>query len=208
MKSLGIFGSSGQAREVLDIAELLGYEEIFFIDASEGEEGISGIRIINEDNIDAMNKISNFIIGVGDGHIRNRIYDKFPKLNYVNIIHPSVLFGRNQKNLIDKTIGNIICAGVCLTNNTAFGNFNLVNINATVSHDCIIESFVTISPGVNISGNVHIKDCSFIGVGAKILPGKSIDEKLVVEKNAVIGAGAVVVKNVAVNTVVKGIPAK
>lgn len=208
MKSLGIFGSSGQAREVLDIAELLDYDEIFLIDSIEGEDRISGLRIINENNMDAMNKISNFIIGIGDGHIRNKIYDKFPKLNYVNIIHPSVLLGRNQKEIIDKTIGNIICARVCITNNIAFGNFNLVNINATVSHDCIIENFVTISPGVNISGNVHIKDRSFIGIGAKILPGKSIGEKLVVEKNTVIGAGAVVVKNVAENTVVKGIPAK
>lgn len=49
---------------------------------------------------------------------------------------------------------------------------------------------------------VHIESGSFIGAGAILLPGVTIGQK------AVVGAGAVVTRNVAKNTVVAGVPAR
>jgi maltose O-acetyltransferase len=49
---------------------------------------------------------------------------------------------------------------------------------------------------------VSIGDRVWIGMGAKILPGVTIGD------NAVVAAGAVVVKDVAANTVVAGVPAQ
>ena len=44
-------------------------------------------------------------------------------------------------------MGVIICAGVRLTNNIKVGNFSILNLNATVGHDTIIEHFVNVAPG-------------------------------------------------------------
>lgn len=207
MKKLGIFGASGLARELLDIAEEVGYKEFVFIDLHEGIESVSGLTIIAEEKVKSLGNID-FVIALGNGALRKKIYEKFPNLNYVNLIHPSVSFGKNQLVKLKKSKGNIYTAGVRLTNNIEIGNFNLFNLNVTIGHDCIIEDYVTISPGANISGNVKLKEGCYIGTGSTVLQGKSISEKLIIGNYSTVGAGAVVVKNVAVNTVVKGIPAK
>ncbi|RYG11419.1 MAG: sugar O-acetyltransferase [Chitinophagaceae bacterium] len=55
--------------------------------------------------------------------------------------------------------------------------------------------------GLEYAYAITIGNDVWIGMGAKILPGVSIGD------NAVIGAGAVVTKNVPANTVVAGVPA-
>ncbi|WP_416141357.1 NeuD/PglB/VioB family sugar acetyltransferase [Lysinibacillus capsici] len=209
MRDIGIFGSSGLAREIADIAISLGYNEVFFIDFEKGFEEISGLKIISEKDILTMEYGEiDFIIGVGEGNVREKIYNKFPNLKYVNLIHPSVTFGNKQRESLMNKKGNIFCAGSRVTNNIDFGDFGLFNLNITIGHDCLIEDFVTISPGANISGNVYIKKGSYIGTGSTILQGKSLNEKLAIGKYATVGAGAVVVKDVPPHTIVKGIPAK
>ncbi len=101
---------------------------------------------------------------------------------------------------IDK--GTIICQNVIITVNARIGKHVHLNFASTIGHDCIIGDFVTISPGVHISGNVTIGDEVFIGTGALIR------EKLTIGKGAVIGMGAVVVKDVPAGVTVVGNPAK
>ncbi len=70
-----------------------------------------------------------------------------------------------------------------------------------------MEDFVTICPGANISGNVKLCEGAFIGANACVLQGNFTDKKII-GRNSVVGAGAVVTKNIAENIIVKGIPAK
>ena len=53
-----------------------------------------------------------------------------------------------------------------------------------------------------VTASVHVERGAWIGAGATILPGVTIGE------NSVVGAGAVVTKDVPANVVVAGIPAK
>lgn len=209
MNKLGIFGASGLAREVADIAEELGYQEIFFIDFSDGIEKISKRKIVSEDKIKSIQEHDiDYVIGIGEGNLRAKIFNRFPGLNYINLMHPSVTMGKSQGEKIKMTKGNIFCAGSRFTNNIVIGNFNLFNLNTTIGHDCYIENFVTISPGANISGNVHIENAAYIGTGSTVLQGKSLSEKLIIGECSIVGAGAVVTKNIEKNKIVKGIPAK
>lgn len=207
MRKIGIFGSSGLAREIADLARELNYKEVFFIDLEKGIDEISGVTIISENEIVQSDDVD-YVIGIGDGKIRKKIYEKFPNLNYVNLLHPSITIGDGLLEKINTSKGNIICAGSRLTNNIEIGNFNFINLNVTVGHDCIIDDFVTILSGANISGNVHLMEGSYIGTGAVILQGKSINEKMVIGEFSTVGAGAVVVKSVESNKIVKGVPAK
>ena len=57
-------------------------------------------------------------------------------------------------------------------------------------------------PTVNISGEVIIDDCVYVGTGAKII------NQLTIGKNSIIGSGAVVVNNLPENCTAVGVPAK
>lgn len=75
--------------------------------------------------------------------------------------------------------------------------------NATIGENCTIMSCVTIGAkeGSN-EGAPIIKSNVYIGTGAKILG------KCTIEDSAVIGANAVVIKNIKANSIAVGVPAK
>jgi acetyltransferase-like isoleucine patch superfamily enzyme len=89
-----------------------------------------------------------------------------------------------------------------LTTNIVAGRHLHVNLNATVGHDCVIGDFVTLAPGVSISGHVTIGDGVEFGTGAVVLPGVTIGD------GAMVGAGAVVTRDVEPGVTVIGMPAK
>jgi acetyltransferase-like isoleucine patch superfamily enzyme len=71
---------------------------------------------------------------------------------------------------------------------------------ASISHDCEIEDYSTITGRVSLPSNVTIRRAAYIGMGAAILNGVEIGER------AVVGLGAVVTKNVLPGDVVIGNP--
>lgn len=106
-----------------------------------------------------------------------------------------------------------------------FGNRVKFGNNVFINHSCILsasggiefEDDVMLAPNVKIAtinhdfnnrhtiytyGKVTIKQNAWIGMGATILPGVTIG------KNAVVGAGSVVTKDVEDNAVVVGNPAR
>jgi UDP-3-O-[3-hydroxymyristoyl] glucosamine N-acyltransferase len=74
------------------------------------------------------------------------------------------------------------------------------NPNATIGHDSILESFVSIKSAATVSGDVHVRSRTLIGAGAIVLQGLSIGA------DATVGAGAVVTRSVPDGVVVKGVP--
>ncbi len=206
---LGIFGASGFSREVLDIAiDTNDQTEIVFIDHEPVAQELFGFSVLDESQIENLVKDEYvFIIGVGDNKVRKTIYNKFQKLNYCNLIHSTATFGYKQKENLKTGIGIVVVAGVRMTNNILIGNFCVFNLNSTIGHDCIIEDFVNLAPGANISGNVHICEGAYIGTNASIIQGTD-SKKIRIGCYSVVGANAVVTNDVPDFTVVKGVPAR
>jgi UDP-perosamine 4-acetyltransferase len=75
-------------------------------------------------------------------------------------------------------------------------------VNSSVSHDCRVGAYVTLSPGAVVCGTVTIGNGAYVGANACIIQGLEIDER------AVVGAGAVVTRNVAADLTVVGVPAR
>lgn len=205
---LAIFGTSGFAREVRDIAVLIGCEEVVFLGTAP-EVPIPGGQVAAEEAVPSLaGEGWVFSIGIGSPQTRKAIRERYPDLRYANLIHPTATFGFGQREELRGRMGNIVCAGVRMTNGILYGNFCIFNLNCTVGHDCIIEDFVTVSPGANVSGNVLLREGSYLGTNSCILQGKTAAEKRTVGCFATVGAGAVVTKNVPDHMVVKGIPAR
>lgn len=208
MKKIGIFGTSGFAREVGDIAFTLGFEPIYVArDQSQADALTFTGEVIMERDIQQL-KEADFAIGIGDNQVRRKVSARYSnQLRFTNLIHPSATFGSGQLAAIADRKGVIVCAGVRFTNNIQIGNFTIFNLNVTVGHDVFCEDFVNIAPGANISGNVHIEAGCWIGTGAVINQGDA-DNKLRIGTNTTIGSGSVVVKPCDHDAVYVGIPAK
>ena len=110
--------------------------------------------------------------------------------------------------MLEHSKGVVIAAGARITNSCRFGHFVIVSFNSTIGHDCILENYVSVMPGANVSGCIHLKQGAYIGTNAAILPGKSPEQLKYLGENSVIGAGALVVKHTEPNKVYIGSPAK
>ena len=75
-----------------------------------------------------------------------------------------------------------------------------------VGHNVIIEEFSTLSPGVCVSGHVHIGRNVFVGTGATIINGTE-DAPLIIGDGPIIAAGACVIRSVEPGALMAGVPA-
>lgn len=205
---IGIFGTSGMAREAGDIAWTLGLEPIYVArDQAEMQGWSFPAPVILEQDVRHYTDMP-YVIGIGEGGIRKAVAERFKdQLSFTNLIHPSATFGLAQREVIECCAGTIIAAGARFTSGISVGDFCIFNQNITIAHDCAVGSFVYVAPGANVSGNVHLQDGCWIGAGAVINQGNPT-KKLKVGDNTVVGSGAVVTNDCTLNAVYVGVPAK
>lgn len=131
-----------------------------------------------------------------------KLYGRFKNnhnLVFPNLIHPSVT---GDWKRIEFGEGNILTAGVNMTIDSKIGNCNIFNLACKVGHDYVIGNFNVFNPSVYLSGGLLIDDCILIGTGAQVLQYKRIFS------NTIIGADAVLTKDILENGIYVGSPAK
>lgn len=200
-----IFGTGGFGREVLcciiDIIEKTNnrIEDIACFMVSDDhykENTIMGIEVIKQS---CFNPFTNTcVIAIGEPSIRKNIVNSLPSnTRYDTIVHPSVIISK----WVDIGEGSIITANTILTCNITIGKHAHLNLNTTIGHDCIIGDYFTTAPASNVSGNVNIGDCVYLGTNSSIKQGIDICN------DVTIGMGGVVVKNITEKGVYVGNPA-
>lgn len=208
IKQIGIFGTSGMAREAGDIAYALGLKPTFVArDESELHAWTCAAEVILEEDIEQYS-VMPYVIGIGENGIRRAVAERFKNLlKFTNLIHPTATFGCDQRAVIEERRGTIVAAGARFTSGTVVGDFCIFNQNVTVAHDCCVDSYVHVAPGANVSGNVHLRQGCWVGAGAVLNQGAK-GRKRMVGENAIIGSGAVVLSDCEPGAVYAGVPAK
>ena len=213
MKVFAIYSAGGFAREIAADAALFlgstiaeGAIEVIFIDDDPAVQGtkIHGKRVVSYDEAKTIPEI-NVNIAFAPPALRRKKYEQCERdgLSFFSVYAPSSRIGENVKIGPSPIFAHLSCVTADATIGKAFH----CNIYSYAAHDCIVGDFVTFAPRVSLNGRIKVEDDVYIGSDATFLPGKS-DRYLTVGQGAVIGAGAVVTKDVEPYTTVVGNPAK
>ncbi len=208
-KKIVILGAGGFAREVLDIFDacnrvgqdfdVLGY----IVESQYGSPKtlVNDKPVLGDFDWFAGHSDGIYAVcGVGAPELRIRLVMSAQKwdVRFCNIIHPSAILTR----WVTLGEGVVITAGCILTNQIRIGNHVHVNLNCTIGHNAVLDDFVTLAPGVHISGKVTLSTGCYIGTGANLIDGVYVGEW------SIVGAGSTIVEDVPPNTTVVGVPGK
>ena len=75
-----------------------------------------------------------------------------------------------------------------------------LNLDCTIGHDVVMADFVTLAPGVHVSGWVTLEEGCYVGTGANII------ERNTIGAWSIVGAGSTIIRDVPKNTTVVGTP--
>ncbi len=204
MKDLIIIGAGGFGREVAWLVDRINsvkpqWNLLGFVDDNPELKSKKIDKYSVLGNIDDLRQYKNayVVCCIANTEVRKKIVNKI-KNAFATLVDPAAILSDRVK--IGE--GSVICAGVVITVDISIGKHNIIDVNSTVGHDAVLEDFVTLYPGVNISGNTVIENGVQLGTGCQVLQGLRVGE------NTFVGAGAVVTKNLPSSCVAVGVPAK
>jgi sugar O-acyltransferase (sialic acid O-acetyltransferase NeuD family) len=207
MENLIIIGAGGFALEVIDLIETINtdketYKIIGLLDDQKNDFILKDYNIIGK--VSDYEKFSqhSFVIAIANPKIRESIYSELKRndIRTPNLIHPKTEMSKHIKLQDDSAI--IINYSTQISVGVKIEKAVIVDSKSYIGHETILKSFVTIYPGVNISGKNIINEKSEIGLGTNIIQGLSIGS------NTFIGAGSTVINDIKDDVVAVGIPCK
>ena len=197
-----IYSFGGYAREFARLVRMQApSEDVFFIDDEPQDGTISYERALELRG----ERPASIVVGFASFRLRRwkteqAISDGF---SLMSVTAPTSILGDN----VQIGEGSILSDFAMVTSDTKIGRSFQCNIYSYVAHDCEVGDYVTLAPRVSVNGRVLIEDDVYVGSGATILPG-NVDAPIRIGKGAVIGAHALVTKDVEPGVTVVGAPAR
>lgn len=194
---LYIAGAGGFGRETLDVALALGIAVDAFLDDQLAGEQRRGLPVFALD--DAASG-ARFVVAIADPGARRLVAARLRSAGLTphTLVHPRATLAA------DTTLGEgcIVLAGAYVSSSVSVGDHVQINYNATIGHDAVLEDYVTVLPGGNVSGTSVLRTGATVGANAVVLQGRALGV------DAFVGAGAVVTRDVPDATRVAGVPAR
>lgn len=209
-RPLLIFGAGGHAREAAWLAEAcspatgLRFEAFVVTDDNPVRE-LAGRTVLRLPEVRSRFPDAAYIVAIANERHRRATAALADEagLAAVPLVHPSAQVG--PRSAVGD--GALIFAGAIVSADVHVGRHAHLNYSCSVSHDCVVDDFATLSPGARVAGNVHVGSGALLGIGASVVQGKP-GAPLRIGRDAVVGAGAVVTREVAPGAVVAGVPAR
>lgn len=141
-------------------------------------------------------------IGIGDNWSRKKVRDEIvelvPDFEFVNIIHPTAIFGKN----VTLGKGVLIAANTFISSSCILGDFCFVHQKAHLGLHNKLGSFASVSGGSLLGGKVKVGEFSAITLSA------TVHDRLVIGAHTVVGSCSLVTQDLPDHVVVYGQPAR
>jgi len=209
-----IFGTGGAGREIALWAERASwagrpFRVLGLISDDGAGQVIGGREVWTLADAAGRHPAAFMVAAVGDPQLRSRLVELAVTSGLrpsPPLVHPDV-WTELDSDTVTLAEGVVICPRSLVTTNVEIGAHAQINVACTVMHDCRVGAFSTLSPGVHLSGNNVLGPSVFVGTGAVTIQGLP-DRPLQIGRGAVVGAGAVVIADVAAGATVVGVPAR
>ena len=204
-----VFGAGGLGREVLqvlrDIAASGRSAECvaFAVDPGmEAPDMVHGVPVRRD--AAAMLRADTtlqVVVALGNPAAREAIVARLAAeagARFATLLHPAAWLGET----VEIGEGSIVFGFSSLTADVRIGRHVLVNPGCNIAHDCVLGDFATLAPAVAMAGGVRVEHGAELGIGARVAP------RLGIGRGAMVGAGAMVIRDVAAGATVAGVPAR
>ena len=202
-----IIGAGTYGEVYLAYLQEAGVEVVGFLDDNKTIQGtnVKGVPVLG--GVDLLQTLKStygveaVYCPIGNNKLRVRFLSLAKELGYKtpNYIHPSVIISPNV------TIGDgvYILLGTSIMPYTVIKDYVMISMNVGLAHHSILENGVFLSTGCNFGASIHANKYAYCGISSTIMTGvKELGE------DCLIGAGAVVIRDVPDRAVVAGVPAK
>ena len=206
MKSV-IIGAGTYGEVYLAYLQEAGVDIVGFLDDNKDLHGslVKGVRVLGgTDLLSSLRdtyQVEAVYCPIGNNKLRVRFLSLANQLGYQtpNYIHPSAIISPSV----------VIGKGVYVLLNTSImpyvtiQDYVMISMNVNIAHHSVLEEGTFISTGVNFGASIVAHKYSYVGISATIMTGiKNLGE------DCLVGAGAVIIKDVPDKAVVAGVPAK
>ena len=199
---LVLIGAGGHAVSVANVALTCGYRIVNFVDDKNSGTILLGIPIISTEDCYRRFPDHNYCVAIGDNAVRekvaNAIKKDLPRSKFPSLSHRTSVIG------ISSVVGEgtVLMPQCNVGPKSTVGRFCIINTGSSIDHDCILNDYASIAPGVVTGGKVSVGLRSSISIGATVKHGISVGD------DTVIGASSYVNEDIGSRTVAFGIPCK
>lgn len=209
LKDVVIIGAGGVGRETALIIEDINevnkeWSLLGFVDDNAHIQGsnINGYDVLgNLEFLENYNKEVYVVCAIANYKIKKNIIERLKKnsnIKYATLIHPST----NINGTVEIGEGCIVYQNVVLTANIRIGDHVIISPRCGIGHDARVENYCSLLWNVSVSGHVLLKEGVLLGSASTVIQGLTVGE------GCIIGAGAVVIRNIQDKVTAVGNPAR
>jgi len=210
VRPLVVIGSGGFGRETVEAvravnAERATWDLVGFLDDDFSLLGkvMEGLPVLGPID-DARDRLGSVALVVCTGGPRNyftrkRIVERLglPAARYATIVHPTVSL--SSTSVVGH--GSVLLANVVATASVTLGAHVAVMPGVVFTHDDVVEDYATFGAGACLAGRVHVEQGAYVGSGALIREDRTVGAW------ALVGMGAVALRDIPTREVWAGVPA-
>lgn len=206
MKSI-IIGAGTYGEVYLAYLQEAGVDVVGFLDDNPKyvNQNVRGIPVLGSisklDTLKETDGIEAVYCPLGNNQLRVRFLEYSRKLGYKtpNFIHPSVIISPN----VSIGEGVYVLLGTTIMPHTTIKDYVMISMGVHLAHHCVLDEGVFLSTGCNFGASIHAHKYAYCGISSTIMTGlRELGE------DCLIGAGAVVIRDVPDKAVMAGVPAK
>ena len=179
MMDIVLVGFGGHAKSVADSIERTGkYNIVGYTDVKE-DMACDRYKYLGTDDVLAgvygrNVKCAAVCVGyMGKGDVRDILYDKLKDIGYELpvIIDPSAIV--SETAVIGE--GTFVGKGAIINAEAKIGKMCIINSKALVEHEDVIGDYSHVAVGADLCGQVELGDHVFVGAGAVVVQGVTVD---------------------------------